>query len=321
MFLTRPGSSIWARGLAARGFELVSTGGTARALADAGLAVTSVSDLTGFPEMMDGRVKTLHPALHGGILARRDRPDDLAAARAPRHRPRRPRRRQPVSVRGDRAEAGDTVRRAGRGDRHRRAVAGPRRGQEFPRRAGRRRSGRLRARCCTALDDDAEPGVPLRADAEGVRAHRRVRHRDRRDAARRSRLDGDRFERPTRATAAIGRPSARRSRRSVAREDPRSSLRREPASEGRVVSAVDGGVARPSGFGGADDPAGQGAVVHEPARSRRRRAHRARVRRAGGGRDQAHQPVRRRHRRVRPPTPTCARAMPTAWRRSAASSR
>jgi phosphoribosylaminoimidazolecarboxamide formyltransferase/IMP cyclohydrolase len=68
-----------ARGLAARGFELVSTGGTARTLTDAGLAVTNVSELTGFPEMMDGRVKTLHPALHGGILARRDRPDDLAA--------------------------------------------------------------------------------------------------------------------------------------------------------------------------------------------------------------------------------------------------
>jgi phosphoribosylaminoimidazolecarboxamide formyltransferase / IMP cyclohydrolase len=67
------------RGLAARGFELVSTGGTARALTDAGLPVTPVSDLTGFPEMMDGRVKTLHPALHAGILARRDRPDDLAA--------------------------------------------------------------------------------------------------------------------------------------------------------------------------------------------------------------------------------------------------
>src|SRR5713101_10056742 len=70
------------RGLAARGFELVSTGGTARALADAGLAVTSVSALTGFSEMLDGRVKTLHPALHGGILARRDRPDDLAAVGA-----------------------------------------------------------------------------------------------------------------------------------------------------------------------------------------------------------------------------------------------
>jgi len=68
-----------ARGLAARGFELVSTGGTARTLADAGLAVTNVSAVTGFPEMMDGRVKTLHPALHGGILARRDHPDDLAS--------------------------------------------------------------------------------------------------------------------------------------------------------------------------------------------------------------------------------------------------
>jgi phosphoribosylaminoimidazolecarboxamide formyltransferase / IMP cyclohydrolase len=68
-----------ARGLAARGYELVSTGGTARTLTEAGLAVTGVSELTGFPEMMDGRVKTLHPALHGGILARRDRPDDLAA--------------------------------------------------------------------------------------------------------------------------------------------------------------------------------------------------------------------------------------------------
>jgi phosphoribosylaminoimidazolecarboxamide formyltransferase/IMP cyclohydrolase len=70
------------KGLVGRGFELVSTGGTARVLADAGLAVTGVSELTGFPEMMDGRVKTLHPALHGGILARRERPDDLAALEA-----------------------------------------------------------------------------------------------------------------------------------------------------------------------------------------------------------------------------------------------
>src|SRR5258707_1207117 len=67
------------RGLAARGYELVSTGGTARALAGAGLTVTGVSDLTGFPEMMDGRVKTLHPKIHAGILARRDCPDDIAA--------------------------------------------------------------------------------------------------------------------------------------------------------------------------------------------------------------------------------------------------
>ena len=70
------------RGLAQRGFELVSTGGTARTLASAGLAVTNVSDVTGFPEMMDGRVKTLHPLIHGGLLARREHPADLDAARA-----------------------------------------------------------------------------------------------------------------------------------------------------------------------------------------------------------------------------------------------
>jgi phosphoribosylaminoimidazolecarboxamide formyltransferase/IMP cyclohydrolase len=71
-----------ARGLVERGFELISTGGTAKALTAAGLPVVNVSDVTGFPEMMDGRVKTLHPAVHGGILARRSRPDDLAAIRA-----------------------------------------------------------------------------------------------------------------------------------------------------------------------------------------------------------------------------------------------
>ena len=68
-------------GLTRLGVELISTGGTARTLADAGLRVVSVSDITGFPEMMDGRVKTLHPAVHGGILARRNRPDDLDAIR------------------------------------------------------------------------------------------------------------------------------------------------------------------------------------------------------------------------------------------------
>jgi phosphoribosylaminoimidazolecarboxamide formyltransferase/IMP cyclohydrolase len=62
----------FARALAQHGVALVSTGGTAKALADAGLAVTDVADLTGFPEMMDGRVKTLHPKVHGGLLAIRD---------------------------------------------------------------------------------------------------------------------------------------------------------------------------------------------------------------------------------------------------------
>eukprot|EP01037_Dinobryon_pediforme_P030475 gene30474-biopygen18032 len=61
-----------ARGLAGHGVELVSTGGTAKALRDAGLDVRDISELTGFPEMMDGRVKTLHPNVHGGLLAVRD---------------------------------------------------------------------------------------------------------------------------------------------------------------------------------------------------------------------------------------------------------
>ena len=68
--------------LAARGVELVSTGGTAKALREAGLAVKDVSDLTGFPEMMDGRVKTLHPTVHGGLLALRDNPEHVAAMEA-----------------------------------------------------------------------------------------------------------------------------------------------------------------------------------------------------------------------------------------------
>ena len=68
-----------ARALAAHGVEIVSTGGTARALADAGLAIIDVATVTGMPEMMDGRVKTLHPRIHGGLLALRDDPEHRAA--------------------------------------------------------------------------------------------------------------------------------------------------------------------------------------------------------------------------------------------------
>ncbi|MES2464488.1 MAG: bifunctional phosphoribosylaminoimidazolecarboxamide formyltransferase/IMP cyclohydrolase, partial [Armatimonadota bacterium] len=62
----------FARALVARGVEIVSTGGTAKSLADAGIPVIGISDVTGFPEMLEGRVKTLHPMVHGGILADRD---------------------------------------------------------------------------------------------------------------------------------------------------------------------------------------------------------------------------------------------------------
>ncbi|MCP5271759.1 MAG: bifunctional phosphoribosylaminoimidazolecarboxamide formyltransferase/IMP cyclohydrolase [Burkholderiaceae bacterium] len=69
----------FARALHAQGVRLLSTGGTAKLLADAGLPVTEVAELTGFPEMLDGRVKTLHPRVHGGLLARRDLPAHMAA--------------------------------------------------------------------------------------------------------------------------------------------------------------------------------------------------------------------------------------------------
>src|SRR3954465_10594056 len=78
----KQGLAPFARALASHGVALVSTGGSAHVLRQAGLPVAEVVDVTGFPEMLDGRVKTLHPAVHGGLLARRDRSDHLAALAA-----------------------------------------------------------------------------------------------------------------------------------------------------------------------------------------------------------------------------------------------
>ncbi|QBX33335.1 bifunctional phosphoribosylaminoimidazolecarboxamide formyltransferase/IMP cyclohydrolase [Paracoccus liaowanqingii] len=75
----KTGLTEFATALAARGVQILSTGGSAKALREAGLQVTDVAEITGFPEMMDGRVKTLHPAVHGGLLALRDNPDHVAA--------------------------------------------------------------------------------------------------------------------------------------------------------------------------------------------------------------------------------------------------
>ncbi|WP_370300709.1 bifunctional phosphoribosylaminoimidazolecarboxamide formyltransferase/IMP cyclohydrolase [Pseudooceanicola sp.] len=75
----KTGLVAFGQALAARGIALLSTGGTARTLREAGLEVTDVAELTGFPEMMDGRVKTLHPAVHGGLLALRDKDDHVQA--------------------------------------------------------------------------------------------------------------------------------------------------------------------------------------------------------------------------------------------------
>ena len=75
----KSGLLVFARGLHALGWELLSTGGTAGALREAGIPVRDVAEVTGFPEMLDGRVKTLHPVIHGGLLARRDLPEHMAA--------------------------------------------------------------------------------------------------------------------------------------------------------------------------------------------------------------------------------------------------
>src|SRR5437016_11507202 len=75
----KSGLPALARGLVRLGFEIFSTGGTLKELETASIDARPVSDLTGFPEIMDGRVKTLHPGVHGGLLARRDKPEHLAA--------------------------------------------------------------------------------------------------------------------------------------------------------------------------------------------------------------------------------------------------
>lgn len=74
----KTGAAAFAQGLVDRGVRLLSTGGTARLLREAGVPVTDVSEHTGFPEMLDGRVKTLHPKIHGGILGLRDNPEHVA---------------------------------------------------------------------------------------------------------------------------------------------------------------------------------------------------------------------------------------------------
>ena len=278
----------FARGLAARGFELVSTGGTAKTLQDNGLPVVNVSDVTGFPEMMDGRVKTLHPRIHGGILARRAVAPHLAAARehgiglidvvavnlypfaAAAANPATPFEGLveeidiggPSLVRGAAKNFADVL-----------VVVSP-------------------ADYAAVLEELDRPGGPSRAfrfdlARQGVRAHRGLRHGHRRDACRR---DG--------GGAGASRAAAGRRRRAPVADDDRRCRRSGTCATARTRTSRRRGTrkSRATALGARRVAAGQGTVVHEPARPRRRRAHRARVRRAGRRRDQAHQPVRRRHR-------------------------
>ena len=136
----KTGLIAFARELAAMNVELISTGGTAAALRADGLAVKDVADLTGFPEMLDGRVKTLHPKVHGGLLAVRGNAQHDAQAAEHGIAPDRSLGGQPLPVRSNRRRR-RRLRRVHREHRYRRSGAHPRRGKKSCRRDGGRRAG------------------------------------------------------------------------------------------------------------------------------------------------------------------------------------
>ena len=275
--------------------KLLSTGGTAKLLADAGLAVTEVAEHTGFPEMLDGRVKTLHPTIHGGLLARRDVPAHMAALARARHRARST-CWSSTSIRSRRPSRRPAARST---TRSRTSTSAARRWC-----ARRRRTGRT-SRCVT--------------DAVAVR--RRAR---RAEGARRASASATRFALAVAAfnriadydgaisdyLSSLRRPERRRARarrvpgpgQRPLRQAAGPALRREPAPARRLLPrpAPGAGLARHR-----DAAAGQGALVQQHRRCRRGLGMRQELRRRAGLRDrQARQPVRRRDRRRRRPRPT-----------------
>ena len=288
------------RGLVAPGFELVSTGGTARALRDAGLPVTDVAAVTGFPEMLDGRVKTLHPRVHAGILADRRLADHRRQLVAAGDRPVRARRRQPLSVRGGRRAARDHARRARRGDRHRRAVDGPGRGQEPRQRRDRHVAGALRRRSSRRSTTTARVAAGA-ARALAIEAFRHTAAYDARIAA----------ELPARMAAAgvdlpdePGLPGATTRIPPTltigAREGRDAALRREPAPAGGPLPATRRDGRRRAVRDGAPPLQGK-ALSYNNVLDASAAAALGRALRGPGLRDrQAHEPVRRRRARDAP---------------------
>ena len=174
----------FARKLSALGIELISTGGTAKLLRDSGITVKDISELTGFPEMLDGRVKTLHPKVHGGILHRREDPKHVAAVAEHGIAPIDMVVVNLYAFEKTAAKPGRRLRGIDREHRHRRPVDDPLRRQEFSRRRHRDFSRRLRL--------DRRRTVPLRrrtlarnqvaSRAESLRHDRRLRFRHRLNA-------------------------------------------------------------------------------------------------------------------------------------------
>ena len=186
----------FARGLTELGVQILSTGGTAAAIREAGIEVTDVAEFTGSPEILDGRVKTLHPRLHAALLARRDDSEHMATLEAEGI--------EPIDLvcvnlypfEQTVARLGRERARGGREHRHRRPDDDPRGGQEPQRGRGARpprglRRGARGAARVQRRDLDRDPPV---AGERGVRPHGRLRRGDlalvRRSATRRSRSTG-----------------------------------------------------------------------------------------------------------------------------------
>ena len=266
----------------ARGAELVSTGGTARALAEAGLSVTAVSDVTGFPVMLDGRVKTLHPAVHGGILARRGRPDDLEAIRGQGI--------QPIDLvvvnlypfaltAASEATFEELIEQID--------IGGP----SMVRAAAKSFADVLvvvdpadYGRVVEALDGAGGPDRKLRFEL----ARKAFAHTAAYDATIAAALDAVDTGGPAFARAPFTLSGVVPDQLSVQAPKVRE-LRYGENPHQRAALYTDGAW----GFGAGARAAGQGAVVHEPARSRRGGPAGDGVQRAGGGGPQAHQSVRR----------------------------
>ena len=171
----------FAKALAQMGVKIISTGGTARSLAEAGVKVVAIDSVTGFPEMMDGRVKTLHPKIHGGLLALRDKAEHVAGDAEARHRADRPGLRESLSLRADRRQARLHDRRGHREHRYRRPQHDPLGRQEPQIRHRGHQSGSV----CPRHRADAEQQRRRRQQTAGgsgpgrVRPDRRLRRRHR----------------------------------------------------------------------------------------------------------------------------------------------
>ena len=188
----KTGLEDFARALAAAGYELVASGGTAEALGEAGLPHTTVEEVTGSPEMIGGRVKTLHPRLHAGILADLEEPDHIADLAKQGIDPIGAGRVQPVPV---------PVRAIGRNDRHRGRDSPAWRRQELGSRMCCGRPGGLHGGARRyARDRQLRQGLAAPAGTKGLRPHGGLRRRDRR-VVRRADRRGNRGRRSRRRTA------------------------------------------------------------------------------------------------------------------------